>query len=239
VPDANERSLSGIELFKGLDEADIRSLEARCRWRRYRDGERVLDSGSASRDVYFVASGAVSIVNFSLSGKEVTLATAKAGSYFGELAAIDNQPRSASVVAVQDSLIAIMPAQTFVDLLNRHAEVTFRVAKRLAEIVRLSDQRIMELSTLAATQRVFAELLRMAEPDTAVPGLWVIRPLPPVREIASRVSTTRETAARALAQLYPTGLVRRKGRSLYLMDREGLQEAINTLQAEKAAKAER
>jgi hypothetical protein len=88
--------------------------------------------------------------------------------------------------------------------------VTFRVAKRLAEIVRLSDQRIMELSTLAATQRVYAELLRMAEPDTAVPDLWVIRPLPPVREIASRVSTTRETAARALGQLYPTGLIRRK-----------------------------
>ena len=50
---------------------------------------------------------------------------------------------------------------------------------------------------------VYSELLRMAEPDTAVPDLWVIRPLPPVREIASRVSTTRETAARALAQLYP------------------------------------
>jgi len=238
VPEANERSLSGIALFEGLDETDIRTLEARCRWRRYRDGERVLDSGSASRDVYFVVSGAVSIVNFSLSGKEVTLATAKAGSYFGELAAIDNQPRSASVVAVEDSLIAIMPPQTFIDLLNSRAEVTFRVAKRLAEIVRLSDQRIMELSTLAATQRVYAELLRMAEPDTAVRGLWVIRPLPPVREIASRVSTTRETAARALAQLYPTGLVRRKGRSLYLMDREGLQEAINTLQADKSAKAD-
>lgn len=236
MPEADERSLSVIALFEGLDESDIRALEARCRWRRYRDGERVLDSGSASRDVYFVVSGAVSIVNFSLSGKEVTLATAKAGSYFGELAAIDNQPRSASVVAVDGSLIAIMPAQTFIDLLNSRAEVTFRVAKRLAEIVRLSDQRIMELSTLAATQRVYAELLRMAEPDTAVPGLWVIRPLPPVREIASRVSTTRETAARALAQLYPTGLVRRKGRNLYLMDREGLQEAIDTLQAEKAAK---
>jgi DNA-binding GntR family transcriptional regulator len=70
-----------------------------------------------------------------------------------------------------------------------------------------------------------------------VPGLWVIRPLPPVREIASRVSTTRETAARALAHLYPTGLIRRKGRSLYLMDRDGLQEAIETLQADKPGKA--
>ncbi len=237
MPEDNEKSLSGIELFKRLDEAEVRRLETRCRGRRYRAGERVLDSGSVSRDVYFVASGAVSIVNFSLSGKEVTLATAKAGSYFGELAAIDNQPRSASVVAVEDSLIAIMPAQTFIDLLNNRAEVTFHVAKRLAEIVRLSDQRIMELSTLAATQRVYAELLRMAEPDSAVPGLWVIRPLPPVREIASRVSTTRETAARALGQLYPTGLIRRKGRSLYLMDREGLQEAINTLRMDKAPKA--
>ncbi len=239
MPEDNQKSLRAIELFKTLDEAEIRRLEARCRWRRYRDGERVLDSGGASRDVYFVATGAVSIVNFSLSGKEVTLATAKAGSYFGELAAIDNQPRSASVVAVEDSLIAIMPGQTFIDLLNSRAEVTFSVAKRLAEIVRLSDQRIMELSTLAATQRVYAELLRMAEPDTAVPGLWVIRPLPPVREIASRDSTTRETAARALGQLYPTGLIRRKGRSLYLMDRDGLQEAINTLRMDKAAKAAR
>lgn len=237
MPETDARSLRGVELFASLDEVEIRRLEARCRWRRYRYGERVLDSGSASRDVYFVTSGAVSIVNFSLSGKEVNLATAKAGSYFGELAAIDSQPRSASVVAVEDTLIAVMPAETFIDLLTSHAEVTFKVAKRLAEIVRLGDQRIMELSTLAATQRVYSELLRMAEPDTAVPGLWVIRPLPPVREIASRVSTTRETAARALAQLYPTGLIRRKGRSLYLMDREGLQQAINTLHMDKAPRA--
>lgn len=231
-----EKTLSGISLFEGLAEPELRRLEARCRWRRYRDGERVLDSGSASRDVYFVVSGAVSIVNFSLSGREVTLATAKAGSYFGELAAIDNQPRSASVVAVEDSLIALMPPQPFLDLLQSRAEVTFRVLQRLTEIVRLSDQRIMELSTLAATQRVFAELLRMAEPDSAVPGLWVIRPLPPLREVASRVSTTRETVARALGQLYPTGLVRRKGRNLYLMDREGLQKAITALQIDRGVK---
>ncbi len=231
-----ERTLKGIALFVGLDDAEIARLEARCRWRRFRDGERVLDSGSASRDVYFVVDGAVSIVNFSLSGREVTLATASAGSYFGELAAIDNQPRSASVVAVADSLIAALPPQPFLDLLRRRAEVTFRVLQRLAEIVRIGDQRIMELSTLAATQRVYAELLRMAEPDAAVPGLWIIRPLPPLREIASRVGTTRETAARALGQLYPTGLARRKGRNLYLMDRDGLERAMTAIQLDKGGK---
>ena len=73
----------------------------------------------------------------------------------------------------------------------------FKVLQNLTAMVRSGDMRIMELSTVAATQRVYAELLRMARPDAAVPDLWVIHPLPPLREIASRVSTTRETVARA------------------------------------------
>jgi DNA-binding GntR family transcriptional regulator len=60
----------------------------------------------------------------------------------------------------------------------------------------------------------------------------VIHPLPPLREIASRISTTRETVARALSQLYPTGLLRRKGRSLYIMDRAKFQETLETLKNE-------
>ncbi|MEE9195887.1 MAG: helix-turn-helix domain-containing protein, partial [Alphaproteobacteria bacterium] len=104
--------------------------------------------------------------------------------------------------------------------------------RRLTAMVRMGDVRIMELSTLAATQRVYAELLRMARPDVAVPNLWVIHPLPPLREIASRISTTRETVARALSQLYPTGLVRRKGKSLYIPDRDKLEAALEALQRE-------
>ena len=72
----------------------------------------------------------------------------------------------------------------------------------------------------------------MAKPDAAVPDLWVVRPLPPLREIASRVSTTRETVARSLGQLYPQGLLRRKGRNLYLMDRGALEEIVRAMQDE-------
>jgi CRP/FNR family cyclic AMP-dependent transcriptional regulator len=113
-------------------------------------------------------------------------------------------------------------------VLHERAEITFRILKQLAVMVRNGDVRIMELSTLAATQRVYAELLRMAEPDAAGQSLWVIRSMPPLRDIASRVSTTRETVARALGQLYPTGLVRRKGRNLYLMDRGGLEKLVSS-----------
>lgn len=225
------RTLEGFPLFEGLDGGERRRIEAACNWRLCKEGERVLESGSGSREVFLVVRGAVNIVNFSPSGREVAFATAKTGEYFGELSAIDGQPRSASVIASEPSLLAILPAPVFLDLLQRRAEVTFRVLQRLTRMVRVSDVRIMELSTLAAAQRVYAELLRMAEPEAAVPGLWVIRPLPPLREIASRTSTTRETVTRALSQLYPTGLIRRKGRSLYLMNRAGLEEIVRALQS--------
>jgi CRP-like cAMP-binding protein len=142
-------------------------------------------------------------------------------------------------VAKEPSLIAVLDPQPFADLLQRRAEVTYRVLRRLITMVRSGDVRIMELSTLAATHRVYAEILRMAVPDAAVPGLWVVRPLPPLREVASRVSTTRETVARALSQLYPSGLVRRKGRNLYLMDREKLEQLVKSLQADGDGKGGR
>ena len=227
-----EKSLSGIAIFEGLEEAEIRQIQQKCRWREYRANQEILASGSESQDVFFVVNGSVNIVNFSMSGREVSYANLTAGDCFGELAALDGQPRSATVVASEKSLLAMMCAKDFIDLLKRRVEVTFRVLQRLTQMVRSGDVRIMELSTFAAAHRVYAELLRIAQPDAAVPGLWVVRPLPPLREIASRVSTTRETVARAMSQLYPTGLVRRKGRNLYLLDRAKLEEKLRAIQLE-------
>jgi len=226
------RTLKAITLLQGLDENERLRLEGRCNWRHYTPGETVLERGAESSDVLFIVQGAVNVVNYSLSGREIAYATLRAGEGFGELAAIDGQPRSASVVAVEKTLLAVLPSERFLELLQQNATVTFQLLLRLTDMVRSGDVRIMELSTLAATQRVYAELLRMAVPDAAVPSLWVIHPLPPLREIASRVSTTRETVARALSQLYPTGLLRRKGRSLYIMDRVKFQEALAALQTE-------
>jgi CRP-like cAMP-binding protein len=224
------KSLAEIEIFQDLDHAELVRIEARCRWRNLQSGEVVLDAGSDSREVFFIVDGAVDVVNFSPTGREIAFANLPAGECFGELAAIDSRPRSASVVTREPSLIAILDPQFFADLLQRRAEITYRVLRRLITMVRSGDLRIMELSILAATHRVYAEILRMAVPDVAVSGLWVVRPLPPLREVASRVSTTRETVARALSQLYPTGLVRRKGSNLYIMDREKLEQLVKSLQ---------
>lgn len=230
APDVSRR-LGDFSLLEELGEAEKRSLEQRCHKRTYSRNETILDKGSQSREVFFVLRGSVSVITFSPAGREVTLAAVKAGDFFGELAAIDGQPRSASITAIEKTEIAIMPPDIFLELMRSHPGIAFNLMQRLARMIRASGVRILELSTLQAAQRVYAELLRMAQPDVAVPGLWVVRPLPPMHEIASMTSTTRETVNRAISQLYDGGILKRKGRNLYIMDRAKLEEIVQSLQA--------
>jgi CRP-like cAMP-binding protein len=223
------RSLASFALFEGLDEAARRQIEERCRWRRYKTGQVILDRDSTSREVFFVAEGAVRVVNYTLSGREVAFADVGVGEYFGELAAIDGLPRTAGVRAVTESLIGVLPGEAFLDLLRTNAKVAFRILERLVHVIRSCDDRIMDLATLGAMQRVYAELLRIAVPDVAVSGLWVVRPCPTERDIASRAGTARETVARAIRQLRQAGLVRRKDRKLYIMDRKRLETITRAL----------
>lgn len=234
---SGEKSLGGIRLLTDLEPAERTKLESRCKWRWCKTGQRIVEAGSPSREVFFVVEGRVNIADVSESGREVVFAGLGPGDCFGELAALDGKPRSASVVVSEKCLIATLDSGSFVDLLRNRVEVTFKVLENLARMVRSSDTRIMELSTLAASQRVYAEMLRMCQPDAAGTGLWVVRPLPPLREIASRVSTTRETVARAMGQVYSSGLMKRKGRNLYLMDRGKLEELVTQMKHEVDRKA--
>ena len=144
------------------------------------------------------------------------------GGYFGELAAIDGKPRSASVVTVENSLLAAVSPEVFLDLLSGHWKVTIKVLQRFAAIVRYCDDRIMDLSTLRAEKRICAELLRRAKPDPDNPGRWLIYPMWTQKEIAARVGTTRETVGRILVELASLGIVRRKAKALFVLDRTRL-----------------
>lgn len=227
------RSLAGVTLFSDLDQAERAALEGLCAWRRYRLGERLFERGSGGREVFFVIEGAVNIVSLSPTGREVAFATARAGDSVGELAAIDERPRSASVVASEDSLLAVLPPEPFVELLKRHGEITFQLLQRLSRIVRAGDERIVEVSSLEAINRIYKQLLRLAKPDEAVPDLWVVKPLPPLRELASRASTTRELVSSTLHRLYPSGVIRRKGANLYILDHEALEDLVQAAGEER------
>ena len=183
-------TLADIALFSDLPETELQLLEQRCRRRKYGRNEQILARDSDSRDVYFVISGAAQVASYAQSGRVIMLDTIPAGGHFGELSAIDDQPRSAIVTATEDSLIASMSPMDFDEVLSRNAEVMRRVLKRLAHIIRDGNERITDLNTLGSVHRVYVELLRLAGPDPAVPRLWSIYPLPTQADLAARAHTS-------------------------------------------------
>jgi len=213
--------LSAIKLLRELPAPQLQAIERRCRWRRFAPEEQILDRDSDSRDVFLVIEGAVEVVNYSITGREVAFGQVKAGGYFGELAAIDGRRRSANVVASAPSLVAVMPPDVFNNTLTSNPSVALNVLRRLAHIIRTADERIMDLSTLKAVQRVYVEVMRLAQSTGGDPT--IISPIPTQRELARRASTSRETVVRVLSQLVKGGILERKGRTVRILDMDRLR----------------
>jgi len=212
-------SFDGIPLLAPLTPAEREELVRQSRWKRHAAGEHIIDGQSDSRDLYFIVEGTVRVVNYSLSGREVALDDIGPGGYFGELAALDGGPRSAFVMAQGgEVLTAAMPHEVFLNLLANRPAVGMAIMMRLARIVRQSTDRIMDLSTLGANNRVHAELLRQCWAFTTDGRRAVISPIPLHADIASRVSTTRETVARVFSELAKSSIVERTKDALVVRD---------------------
>ena len=141
-----------------------------------------------------------------------------AGAMFGEFAAIDGQPRSASVVALADSLIAAMPANVFCEVLQAHPATAAATLKQLTRQIRVLTERVFEFSTLAVNNRIHAELLRLARDHMQSENTATISPAPTHKDIASRVSTHREAVTREINALARAGLIERRRGMLIIRD---------------------
>ena len=232
MPDRDTENLVGIALLCDLPQGALTDAAKNCRWRSYGANEQIIDRQSEATDVFFVREGCARVVNYSISGREITLDDIGCGGHFGELAAIDGQPRSASVMALTHCSVAIMPQERFLDLVDQNPSVALKVMRGLASIIRNSTERIMDLSTLAANNRVQADLLRQALNNLNGDNSASISPIPMHADIASRVSTTRETVARVMNDLARQGIVERQKNVLVVQDVCRLQAIIEEVRGE-------
>ena len=129
--------LDGIELFSALPVDALRECTINAV---------VLERDSDETDVFFIVSGAVEAVSYTADGDKISFARIEAGDFFGELSAIDGETRSASVIAVEDSLVARMSANRFNQLVLVHSELATHLLRRLTRIIRTTNSRIVELS---------------------------------------------------------------------------------------------
>ena len=135
-------------------------------------------------------------------------------------------------MALTDCMVAILPQDKFLALVYQNSEIALNVMRGLASIIRNSTERIMDLSTLAANNRVQADLLRQALNNCDDNNMALISPIPVHADIASRVSTTRETVARVMNDLARQGLLERQKNVLVINDVERLQKMVEQIRGE-------
>mgnify|MGYP002642006727 CR=1 FL=1 len=219
-------TLDDIALLSDLA-ADARSaLADRCTWRNFRQAQEIISKENDARDVYFIASGSVRVVNWSYSGREVSFEDIPAGGTFGELAAIDGAPRSATVVALEPTEVGSVDPDVFMSVILENPATARRLMERLTAIVRRSTERIFDLSVHGANIRIYADLLRLADANIRDDNSAEISPIPIHSDIAARVSTTRETVARVMGDLSRRDLVTRAKDRLIVTDIDRLAELV-------------
>lgn len=215
--------LDSIELLAGIPPDSMRELEAKCRWLEYGPDHTVLEREDASHDVFFIARGSVRVINYLGNDREVALADLHEGDHFGELSAVDSRERSARVVGNEYCVIAALSRSDFLDMLRRFPEVALRLLDHFASIIRAMNQRVSSLTALTPRQRIYTELLRMAEPNPAGDGSWMIDVVPHHNELASWAGTEKQEVATAIGALVRDGVIERRNRSYFIKDHPRLK----------------
>jgi len=174
----------------------------------------IVSEDETDDDVFFILSGRARAATYTDSGKEVLMSDLPPGESFGIFAAIDGQPRSTNVIAVEESRIARMSAASFNTVIDSHTGVMRAFLHYLVERIRHLSTRMTDVTTRNAEQRLIAELLRLAAAGVTGPDTAVIEPLPTQQELATLIFSQRESVGRDMSQLKEAGLIERKGRTL-------------------------
>lgn len=222
--------LRRVPLLDGLPDERLDTLATVCTWRTLDTGQAVLARDADRGGIFFVISGRVRATMHAANGRQVTFRDLTGGEYFGDLAAIDGQPRSVDVVTLEPSVVAGLARDHFLRLLEEEPVTARRVMERLVMMVRQLSERVIELSTLGVQNRLHAELLRLARHAGVQGNHARLDPAPRHVDLAAQVSTNREQITRELSALTRRGLLRKDGKALLVQDVAELARMVAEVQ---------
>ncbi len=223
-------ALGEVPLFRLLPDDDLETLASACRIRRFRRGEVIFHQGDPGDALHVMLAGRVKISSPSDSGVEAILTTLRPGEFFGALALIDGEPRSATATAVEPSETMVLPRERFRQLVNERVEVRDIVFAELARELRRLTNHVEELHFLDIAGRLASLLVRMAEEQAGTaeggdPSPTELRLDGPITqgELAAMVGSTRQSVNKLLGYFTDDGLIRVDRDSIVILDLPGLQ----------------
>lgn len=183
-------------------------LVERSKRRRYSNGSVVFHQGDDSLAGYLILNGKVKVVLQSGNGREIALNILKSGSYFGEISVFDEMPQPATVIAIEDSELLVMPRLVIIDQIKKNPQIAMELLSDVIGKLRRMHQRINDLAFLDVRQRVTKTLLNFPRETTSeITSDFIMIPRPPLKEIAAMSGTSRETVSRILSDFCKKNMI--------------------------------
>tara|TARA_R110002124_G_scaffold72020_10_gene192749 strand:- start:2156 stop:2845 length:690 start_codon:yes stop_codon:yes gene_type:complete len=203
-------------------------LSSRWRTQLYKSGQFLINAEDDSRDVFFVLRGSAKATIYTDIGREVSFISVGAGDCFGEFSALDESPRSASVVAAEECLAARIDQANYIQLMKSHSDMTFSLLTILIGHLRDLSKRVVDFNAKNADARLHDTLLNLALKYQRGGSDSVLIPRPPTQsELAAFIFSSRESVAREMGRMRKMGLLARQKRALEIPSVENLRAFIN------------
>ena len=213
--------LRGIPLFHHLDPDDLAGLAGLLRERTFSRGAIIVAQGDPGDALFLISEGQVKVAVFAEDGREVILSVLAAGGFFGEMALLDDEPRSAHVIAMSDATLLQLRRDDFRARLRGSPALGVALLRELTRRLRRADETIANLALLDVNGRIASLLLDFAREEN---GTRITRKLTHVT-IAQMVGASRETVSRAMRQLAVREIITVTRREIVLKQPELLRTA--------------
>jgi len=214
--------LRTVPILAGVPESDLVALARATQERSYPSGKTILRQSTPGDAMYIVAEGRVKVVLIGADGREVILSVLGPGAIFGEMSLLDDEPRSAHVVAMTPCRIITLYRGAFRERLRTSPELSLAMLAAMSSRLRRADERIRALSLLDVNGRV-AHLLLQQSTDAG--GDTFPRRLTH-QNMAELIGASRETVSRTLRHLTDRSVIEIGRRTITILDRPALEAAV-------------
>ena len=216
--------LRSVPLFRQVAEPDLLALAQLVREHQHAKGAVIVLHGDAGEALFLIRSGQVKVTVASEDGREVILSVLGPGSFFGEMALVDDEPRSAHVIAMEDTTILQLRREDFRNRLKAAPELAIALLRELSRRLRRADDTIASLMLLDVNGRIAHLLLELAREEGGEGGSRITRRLTHA-SIGQMVGASRETVSRTMRNLVLRNVIAVTRREIVLLDPSALRLA--------------
>lgn len=206
-----------LSLFAELDDRELAAIAGVAKTRRYAKDDVIFHADEMGDVFCVIREGKVKITMISPEGKEIILTMMGPGEFFGEMALIDDSPRSATVVALEPLEVVTIWRTDFLQILQDNFSITRKLLSELSKRVRRMSLRIESLATMDVYGRLARFFLDLAtQQGKVLDNGYVAVTRPTHQAIANMIGTSRETVSRLIHELMRQDLLLSEGKTVYL-----------------------